>query len=370
MTERLWRILGLNGKERLLGISFVVLVSFIWVIASFLVQNIEETGVHPVVVTYVSNSLFALYFPIFWVGQSLRRIQTGDDGSSSAVIPSYRDWKNDPKASMMALMGNELFRAACQVAPLWFLAQLAFNISLSKTSVTSNTILSSASSLFTFVFSVLLLSERFTYFKLSCIVALIAGTAMVTYSDATAQEEGSPSSLVGDAMCLISAILYGLYTVSLRKKIHGDDASVPMTLFFGMMGMLIACLIGPILGITALLGVHFGTFSWKIFGILILKGCLDNVLSDYLWARSILLIGPTLATSGLALQVPIAIISDALLKHPVWIESAITIVFTLVGGAVILAAFFGLNLNDQQENVKTPQDTQESETLVPSIPRY
>ncbi len=289
MIEGLWRRLGLNGKERLLGISFVVLVSFIWVIASFLVQDIEEIGVHPVVVTYISNSLFALYFPIFWLGQSLGRIHT-DDGSHGS-IPSRAEWKNDPKGSMLMLMRNELFRAACQVAPLWFFAQLAFNISLSKTSVTSNTILSSAASLFTFIFSVLLLSEKFTYFKLSCILALIFGTAMVTYSDAAAQEDGSTSSLVGDIMCLISAVLYGLYTVSLRKLIRGDDASVPMTLFFAMMGMLIACLTGPILCITALAGVHVGTFSWKIFGILILKGCLDNVLSDYLWARSILLIG-------------------------------------------------------------------------------
>ena len=289
MIEGLGRSLGLNGRERLLGISFVVLVSFIWVIASFLVQNIEETGVHPVVVTYISNSLFALYFPIFWLGQSLGRIHT-DNGSTHA-IPSRLEWKNDPKGSILALMRNELFTAACQVAPLWFLAQLTFNISLAKTSITSNTILSSASSLFTFLFSVLLLSEKFTCFKLSCIVALIAGTAIVTFSDAASQEGGSSSSLVGDIMCLISAVLYGLYTVSLRKKIHGDDASVPMTLFFGMMGMLIACFVGPILGIIALSGVHVGTFSWKIFGILILKGCLDNVLSDYLWARSILLIG-------------------------------------------------------------------------------
>lgn len=282
--------MGLYGKERLLGISFVVLVSFIWVIASFLVQNIEETGVHPVVVTYISNSLFALYFPIFWVGQSLGRIQSQPaDGS---LIPSCMEWKSDPKGSLCSLLGNQLFRAAWHVAPLWFLAQLTFNISLSKTSVTSNTILSSASSLFTFLFSVLLLSERFTYFKLSCIVTLILGTAMVTYSDASSgQPTDSTSSLMGDMMCLVSAVLYGLYTVSLRKQIHGDDASVPMTLFFGMMGMLIACIIGPVLGLVTLLGVRFGTMSWKILGILLLKGCLDNVLSDYLWARSILLIG-------------------------------------------------------------------------------
>lgn len=77
--------------------------------------------------------------------------------------------------------------------------------------------------------------------------------------------------------------------------------------------------------------------------------------------------GPTLATSGLALQVPIAIVSDAIVKHPAWIQSSITIVCTLLGGVIIVIAFFGLNLKDQEEEEKTVQDTPgESESLFPS----
>eukprot|EP00889_Picochlorum_renovo_P008565 jgi/Picre1/35595/NNA_003056.t1 len=144
-----------------------------------------------------------------------------------------RSWRSEPGVALRALFQNPLFRAACQVAPLWFFAQLTFNMSLSRTSVTSNTILSSASSLFTFLFSVLMLSERFTYFKLSCILALMVGTGMVTYSDATSHgTQSSSSSLFGDILCLISAVLYGLYTVNIRKQIEGDDEAVPMTLFF------------------------------------------------------------------------------------------------------------------------------------------
>lgn len=62
-----------------------------------------------------------------------------------------------------------------QVAPLWFAAQFTFNMSLAATSVTSNTILSSTSSLFTFGLSVLLLGEAFTLGKLVSIVACMAG---------------------------------------------------------------------------------------------------------------------------------------------------------------------------------------------------
>ncbi len=62
-----------------------------------------------------------------------------------------------------------------QVAPLWFGAQLTFNLSLSKTNVTSNTILSSTSSLFTFALSCLLLGEQYTFVKLGSIVVCTAG---------------------------------------------------------------------------------------------------------------------------------------------------------------------------------------------------
>ena len=62
-----------------------------------------------------------------------------------------------------------------QVAPLWFGAQLAFNFSLSMTNVTSNTILSSTSGLFTYVLSCLLLGEAFNLVKLLSILICITG---------------------------------------------------------------------------------------------------------------------------------------------------------------------------------------------------
>jgi solute carrier family 35 protein F5 len=97
--------------------------------------------------------------------------------------------------------------------PLWFLAQWSFNASLALTSVTSNTILSSTSSLFTFFLSILLLGEVFSSSKLLAIMACIVGTALVTLSDATSQSEGSKqASLSGDALTVISTALYAGYT--------------------------------------------------------------------------------------------------------------------------------------------------------------
>ena len=50
--------------------------------------------------------------------------------------------------------------------------------------------------------------------------------------------------------------------------------------------------------------------TWMVFGLLVLKGLFDNVLSDYLWARSIVLTSATVATVGLGLTIPFAFLSD------------------------------------------------------------
>lgn len=64
-----------------------------------------------------------------------------------------------------------------------------------------------------------------------------------------------------------------------------------MLLFFGYMGSIIfVC--GGAVGLVALMaGARLGTLTWPVFWAIVGKGLLDNVLSDYLWARAILLIG-------------------------------------------------------------------------------
>ena len=41
---------------------------------------------------------------------------------------------------------------------------------------------------------------------------------------------------------------------------------------------------------------------------------MNNVLSDYLWARAVVLTTPTVATVGLSLTIPLAFISDLFVK--------------------------------------------------------
>nr|VDC73124.1 unnamed protein product [Brassica rapa] len=81
-------------------------------------------------------------------------------------------------------------------------------------------------------------------------------------------EHGNP--LLGDVLSLISAVFYAVYITLIRKKLPDDDDE------------------------------KSGWFSMaQLLGFL---GLLNNVLSDYLWAKAVLLTTTTVAWAGLTIQ--------------------------------------------------------------------
>lgn len=99
------------------------------------------------------------------------------------------------------------------------------------------------------VFGALLRVEKFTMRKFMGVMASLIGIILISRvdlsksdtGDATDGSEGSfphKSSgeiALGDAMAAFSAILYGLYTVVMKKQV-GDESRVNMPLFFGLVG--------------------------------------------------------------------------------------------------------------------------------------
>ena len=66
-------------------------------------------------------------------------------------------------------------------------------------------------------------------------------------------------------------------------------------------------------------------------------GLLDNVLSNYLWAKAALLTTTTVATAGLTIQVPLAAVVDSLTGNA-------PNLMDYVGAAVVMVGFTGINI--------------------------
>jgi drug/metabolite transporter (DMT)-like permease len=108
---------------------------------------------------------------------------------------------------------------------------------------------------------------------------------------------GKSDSAAGDMLGLTSACCYGVYTTLLKRWVD-DDSRIDMLLFLGLLGVFNTLLAWPgILVLDRLKLEPFDWPSWSVLGFLVLNGIL-SVLSDYLWARSILITSPLVATIG------------------------------------------------------------------------
>ena len=83
----------------------------------------------------------------------------------------------------------------------------------------------------------------------------------------------------------------------------------------------------------------------EIMGWLVVKGLFDNVLSDYLWAKAVVLTTPTVATVGLGLTVPLAIVSDALAGK---LAHGASLAYQIVGASMVVAGFLLTNAKECQ----------------------
>ena len=72
-------------------------------------------------------------------------------------------------------------------------------------------------------------------------------------------------------------------------------------------------------------------------------GLFDNALADYLWSRAVLLVGPTIATVGTSLQIPMAMVLDPIVHTKGWWSTARGCSLELLGAGAVLAGFFTIN---------------------------
>ncbi|CAL0328217.1 unnamed protein product [Lupinus luteus] len=385
------------------GLFYIFLVATIWIAASYVVQSVVDAGVSPFLVTYICNSLFVVLIPIVEIGRYLEdshwdlwfrrnakkrdnRLRESEQAilldvgnkvvveSSSVIMEEIDDnvdvsdrkrdgsellpWEKvvEGLSDEVKLIGNvgdqldekgrwtrsRVARVSLLICPFWFFAQLTFNLSLKYTTVTSNTILSSASSLFTFLVSLAFLGERFTWLKFFSVLLCMGGTIIVSLGDSKNGSSAAASNpLLGDIFSLVSAGLYAAYITLIRKKLPEDDGKsgeASMAQFLGYLGLFNVLIFLPVALVLNFTMVEpFHTLTWKQFSLIIGKGLLDNVLSDYLWAKAVILTSTTVATAGLTIQVPLAAIVDTVIgKAPRLMD--------YLGAVAVMIGFAGINI--------------------------
>ncbi|CRL25832.1 Protein of unknown function DUF6, transmembrane [Penicillium camemberti] len=367
----------LGIARRTLGIILLLVVVVLWTTSNFLGSTIfaDKTYPKPFFVTYTNTSMFMMPLLLIvarrtwglWRLGKLSQItsvksflnhldshdpkdeeesmlRTGSDEEDGGRFPRERQ---DAPSGKLGLKATA--KLSIQFCLLWFTANYFAMGCLQFTTVGSTTILTSTSGVWTMVFGALLRVEKFTMRKFMGVMASLIGIILISRvdlskpdtGDATDGGEGSfphKSSgeiALGDAMAAFSAILYGLYTVVMKKQV-GDESRVNMPLFFGLVGFFNIIFLWPGFFIMHWTGLEpFSLPETSRVWSIILTNAFASFVSDIAWAYAMLLTTPLIVTVGLSMTIPLSLIGQMVLQSQYsspmyWVGAAIVFLSFLV----------------------------------------
>ncbi|CAI6836438.1 ANL_collapsed_G0040850.mRNA.1.CDS.1 [Saccharomyces cerevisiae] len=364
------------NKRWTLGLLMLGLVIILWVLSSFLINLIFEDDSYrkPFFITYINTAAFIFYlFPTAKavvvnykdtghanVHRELIMEEEGTGSDSNRSVDMTSPLLTNLEAGTHAnqkkrLTLYETIKLSAEFCILWFTANLVTNASLAFTSVASQTILSTTSSFFTLFIGAICHVESLSKSKVLGSFISFVGIIMVTKSDShqryqrhiadvSGDDNDAVRVLVGNLLALAGAVLYGVYSTLLKREV-GDETRVNMKIFFGFVGLFNLLFLWP-----SLIVLDF--FGWEPFSlpkdpkvvVIIFVNCLITFVSDFCWAKAMLLTSPLTVTVGLSITIPLAMFGDVIFKH-----KTISALY-LFGATLILGSFFIINKSSEEEH--------------------
>lgn len=373
-----------------LGLFFILLVALIWSFASVLIKYVynDLEFDSPFLLTYICTSLFVVLLPSRIIWQCVSNARTvpwisgpvpthqgnkmeefsflGNDTASgitktnsfhldAGMLNNDDSDDNDDDDQRNFILGHyETIVIAVKIAPLWFISNYLYNVSLDYTSISSSTILASTGSLLTYTFSVLAKDEKLTMWKVVGVLLCVAGSLITALEDGKQEDGSKHDTFWGDVAAIASAVGYAAYTIVIRTRCPKNEEHISMQILFGYIGLLNMTMLFPVVAYMFIsnymqrhghhddhesVSIPPPLIGWTVLAWLTLKGLLDNVLSDYLWARSVILTNATVATVGLGITVPLALLGDW------WTEKLFPSLGNLVGALSFFIGFTLVNLD-------------------------
>ena len=281
-----------------------------------------------------------------------RELLLGSPAQSSQYLSAKSDKSVGRNAGQLSL--SQTTKLSFQFCLLWFLANYFIGASLQFTTVASSTILTSTSSIFTLIFGVMARVETFTLRKLIGILASLAGIIMISSIDLSGNttdddhrgdfpEKSFGELAVGDILAFLAAIIYGMYSVLMKKRI-ADESAVNMPLFFGIVGVINVMFLWP--GFFLLHWTGIERFELPDTGrttLIITLNAMASLVADLASAYAVLLTSPIVVTVGLSMTIPLSLIGQMLLN------SQTANVLYWIGAVVVVLSFVFINYEEKKD---------------------
>lgn len=259
---------------------------------------------------------------------------------------------------------------------LWFAANYFAMACLQYTTVASTTILTSTSSVWTLMIGALTGTEKFTWRKLCGVLASLAGIVLISQVDLRAQDEEagntrraldefpdkSPYELaLGDALALLSAVIYGFYTITLKKTtITALPKSIHMPTFFGFVGLFNIILLLPLFPLLHYTGFErFALPPNSHIWMILLVNSVSSLFSDICWAYAMVFTSPLVVTVGLSLTIPLSLVGEMIIqgRFESWVY--------WVGAGIVVGSFVFVEREEKGEEAEREEDDEDMDIGEP-----
>jgi solute carrier family 35, member F5 len=306
------------------------------------------------------------------------------DGEGEGLIRRHNTTRStEPQRTHLALLPTA--KLALGFCFLWFGANYFALACLEFTTVASTTILTSTSSIWTLIIGAVTRTERFTWRKLLGVLASLFGIVLISTIDSgtpTATpgddenttnnpallilravkefpQKSSSELLLGDALALLSALIYGFYTVLLaRTTKSAAPLELNMPLFFGLVGTWNFVLLLPLFPILHWTGIE--PFEMPPTGrvwLIMLTNSVAALASDICWAYAMVLTSPLVVTVGLSLTIPLSLIGEMV------IQGRYEGVWYWIGAAVVVGSFVFVDGEERRDEGVAAAGERESTAL-------
>ena len=373
------------------GLFMLTVVVVAWVSSSFLLNSIFESNYYrkPVFITFCSVSSCSLYLlPLlkqliklywknggYWDIQTAYKLQyypnliesTHNDDTNTFVVYEKSDNPESNQFDNRIIPLSSVVKLSMVFCTLWFGANITTNTSLSYTSVTSQTILSSTASFFTLFFSVIMGIDTINLYKLLGLIVSFIGIVIIVIKStpvSTRSQFPYTSIVIGNILALLGALIYGIYSTFFKKALlhmsnkkftntYDNPSKIDVKLYLGFVGLFTFIGLWPILIVYNYFGWEPFELKWnfKIILIIILNSSV-TFLSNYCWAKAIILMSPLIVTMGLSFTMPLAMFGDFMFKG-----KQITCWY-VIGSLLIVLSFLLININSETSTNNNDHDSQ------------
>ena len=330
-----------------------------WVASGFVAQTVFTTfNYRSTVAQTVYNLCFYSVLLIPYVVSHMR--QKSPAGSETALTPiDYvfaHKWK--------------VFGLGC----IWLSAQVVYVMSLLYSSMGKNTAVSSSSSAFSFVFSILILGYQFRILSAIGVLGTIGGVVMTSLfrpdeipdPSSTGDDFQIVDSAQGYIMAVSAAVCFGLFSCLFKKWIKEDKYG---GVVFGTFG-----LISLTIGIPLVIICHFTGLQavvapcWQAALLITSDAILCCFVNNFCLSRAFIHLTPVVVLVGLSMTTPLSIFVDVVILGK-RAYSALNIVGICLIILAVLIVGYDQNIYEKQlEKLKNPSPQEPAKEDTSAVP--